>query len=119
MAVWDVLGKRTEDDGFVVVGAVKAPDVELALVLERVRQRDRAAHAVPEQEQATGGMTLPDDSPESLEVRGEVGEPLDVLIRLGAQRSGDHPPRALPRQLVQRERDLLAALLDRERAKSQ
>ena len=45
-----------------------------------------------------------------------VGEPLHVLIRLRAQCSGDHPPRALPRQLVQRERDLLVALLDRERA---
>ena len=45
-----------------------------------------------------------------------VAEPLDVLVSLRAQRSGDHPPRALPRQLVQREHDLLIALPDRERA---
>jgi hypothetical protein len=32
---------------------------------------------------------------------------LDVLIRLSAERRGDHPPRAPPRELVQRERDLL------------
>src|ERR1043166_6319452 len=35
MRVWDVLGKRREDDEFEVVGAVKAPDAELALILAR------------------------------------------------------------------------------------
>ena len=35
MEVWDVLGKRTEGDEFVVVGAVKAPDADLALLLAR------------------------------------------------------------------------------------
>lgn len=33
--VWDVLGKRSADDEFVVVGGVKAPDAEMALVLAR------------------------------------------------------------------------------------
>ena len=45
-----------------------------------------------------------------------VAELLDVLIRLGPQRRGDHPPRALPRQVIQRERDLLVALPDGEPA---
>ena len=45
-----------------------------------------------------------------------VGEPLDVLIRLSAQRRSDHPPSALPRELIQRDRDLLIALPDGERA---
>jgi 1,2-phenylacetyl-CoA epoxidase PaaB subunit len=35
MPVWDVLGKRTEGDEFTVVGGVKAPDAELALLLAR------------------------------------------------------------------------------------
>ena len=49
MAVWDVLGKRTEADGFVVVGAVKAPDAELALLLARethFRHKEGVAYAV-------------------------------------------------------------------------
>jgi 1,2-phenylacetyl-CoA epoxidase PaaB subunit len=33
--VWDVLGKRREGDDFEVVGGVKAPDAELALILAR------------------------------------------------------------------------------------
>jgi hypothetical protein len=40
----------------------------------------------------------------------------DVLIGLRAERRGDHPPRPLPRQLVQRERDLSVVLPDGERA---
>lgn len=41
-----------------------------------------------------------------------VAEALDVLVGLGAQRRGDHPPCALPRELVERECDLLVALPD-------
>ena len=51
MSVWDVLGKRTEDDGFVVVGAVKAPDAELALLLARethFRHKEGVGYAVRE-----------------------------------------------------------------------
>ena len=47
--MWDVLGKRTEGDGFVVVGAVKAPDAELALLLAReshFRHKEGVAYAV-------------------------------------------------------------------------
>jgi len=47
--VWDVLGKRTEDDEFVVVGGVKAPDARLALLLTRethFRHKEGVAYAV-------------------------------------------------------------------------
>jgi 1,2-phenylacetyl-CoA epoxidase PaaB subunit len=35
MEVWEVLGKRTERDEWTLVGGVKAPDVEMALLLAR------------------------------------------------------------------------------------
>ncbi|MGH2725691.1 MAG: hypothetical protein ACRDKS_01820 [Actinomycetota bacterium] len=35
MEVWEVFSRRTSDDPLVHVGAVKAPDLELALVLAR------------------------------------------------------------------------------------
>jgi hypothetical protein len=49
MPVWDVLGKRTEGDEFVVVGAVKAPDADLALLLARethFRHKEGVAYGV-------------------------------------------------------------------------
>ena len=49
MSVWDVLGKRTEDDELVVVGGVKAPDAEVALLLARethFRHKEGVAYAV-------------------------------------------------------------------------
>ena len=49
MYVWDVLGKRTEDDELVVVGGVKAPDAEMALLLARethFRHKEGVAYAV-------------------------------------------------------------------------
>ncbi|HEY1330227.1 MAG TPA: hypothetical protein VGH10_01995 [Actinomycetota bacterium] len=49
MDVWDVLGRRTANDEFVVVGAVKAPDVDLALLLARethFRHKEGVAYAV-------------------------------------------------------------------------
>jgi len=49
MEVWDVLGKRTEADEFTVVGGVKAPDAEMALVLARethFRHKEGVAYAV-------------------------------------------------------------------------
>jgi len=69
--VWDVLGKRRETDEFEVVGAVKAPDVELALILARethfrhkegvryaVRRRGEAAvHLAPYEGDVLGGIT--------------------------------------------------------------
>ena len=35
MPVWDVFGKRTERDDFLLVGSIKAPDVDMALVLAK------------------------------------------------------------------------------------
>jgi 1,2-phenylacetyl-CoA epoxidase PaaB subunit len=49
LAVWDVLGKRTSDDGWTLVGGIKAPDVEMALVLARethFRHKEGVAYAV-------------------------------------------------------------------------
>jgi hypothetical protein len=46
-----------------------------------------------------------------------VAEALHVLVSLGPERRGDHPPCTLPRQLIQRERDLLVALPDRPAAR--
>jgi Phenylacetic acid degradation B len=49
MAVWDVLGRRTEHDEFVVVGGVKAPDASFALLLARethFRHKEGVAYAV-------------------------------------------------------------------------
>jgi len=47
--VWEVLGKRKEDDDFVVVGGVKAPDADLALLLARethFRHKEGVEYAV-------------------------------------------------------------------------
>ena len=44
-----MLGKRSEDDDFAVVGGVKAPDLEMALLLARethFRHREGVAYAV-------------------------------------------------------------------------
>jgi phenylacetic acid catabolism protein PaaB len=49
MFVWDVLGKRTADDEFAVVGGVKAPDADLALLLARethFRHKEGVEYAV-------------------------------------------------------------------------
>ena len=49
MPVWDVLGKRKPTDEFELVGGIKAPDVEMALVLARethFRHKEGVAYAV-------------------------------------------------------------------------
>ncbi len=49
MDVWEVLGKRTERDEWTVVGGVKAPDAELAILLARethFRHKEGVAYAV-------------------------------------------------------------------------
>ncbi len=49
MYVWDVLGKRSPDDEFVVVGGIKAPDLAMALLLARethFRRKEAVAYAV-------------------------------------------------------------------------
>ena len=71
MHVWDVLGKRRPDDEFEVVGGVKAPDAELALILAKethfrhkegveyaVRRRgDSELHVAPYEGEILGGVT--------------------------------------------------------------
>ena len=71
MFVWEVLGKRTEDDELVVVGGVKAPDVDMALLLAKethfrhkegveyaVRRRGSdEVHAGPYRGDVLGGLT--------------------------------------------------------------
>ena len=71
MFVWDVLGKRRETDEFEMVGAVKAPDVEFALILAKethfrhkegvryaVRKRGESAiHEGPYEGELLGGVT--------------------------------------------------------------
>jgi len=47
--VWDVFGKRKPDDEFQWVGGIKAPDVDMALVLARethFRHKEGVAYAV-------------------------------------------------------------------------
>jgi 1,2-phenylacetyl-CoA epoxidase PaaB subunit len=47
--VWDVLGKRTPDSDYEVVGGVKAPDLDMALLLSRethFRHKEGVAYAV-------------------------------------------------------------------------
>ena len=49
MPVWDVFGKRTATDDWVLAGGIKAPDLEMALVLARethFRHKEGVAYAV-------------------------------------------------------------------------
>lgn len=49
MLVWDVLGKRSEGDELTLVGGIKAPDVEMALILARethFRHKEGVVYAV-------------------------------------------------------------------------
>jgi 1,2-phenylacetyl-CoA epoxidase PaaB subunit len=69
--VWDVLGQRSDDSELVLVGGVKAPDVDMALILARethfrhkegvayaVRRRgERELHFGPYQPEVIGGVT--------------------------------------------------------------
>jgi 1,2-phenylacetyl-CoA epoxidase PaaB subunit len=71
MEVWDVLGKRTEQDEWTLVGGVKAPDQEMALLLARethfrhkegvrygVRRRgDTAIQEGADRDDVLGGVT--------------------------------------------------------------
>jgi hypothetical protein len=49
MPVWEVYGKRTGDDPFAWVGSIRAPDMEMALMLARethFRHKEGVAYAV-------------------------------------------------------------------------
>jgi 1,2-phenylacetyl-CoA epoxidase PaaB subunit len=98
--VWDVLGKRTADDDFVVVGGVKAPDAEMALVLARethfrhkegvayaVRRRGEPADAIhvgPDPAETLGGVT--DHSYRRQEAYAGVGAKLKRVATEMAER---------------------------------
>jgi 1,2-phenylacetyl-CoA epoxidase PaaB subunit len=65
MDVWEVLGKRTEQDDWVVVGGVKAPDRDMALLLARethFRHKEGVAYAVRRRgEETIHEATYPSD----------------------------------------------------------
>jgi 1,2-phenylacetyl-CoA epoxidase PaaB subunit len=96
--VWDVLGRRTADDGFVLVGGIKAPDVGMALMLARethfrhkegvayaVRRRgDEELHVGPYEADLLGGVT--DHSYRRQEAYTGVGAKHKRVGRLMAER---------------------------------
>lgn len=98
MFVWDVLGKRRQTDEFELVGAVKAPDVELALILARethfrhkegvryaVRRRgEDAIHEGPYRDDLLGGVT--DHSYRRQEAYRGVGAKLKSVSKALAER---------------------------------
>jgi 1,2-phenylacetyl-CoA epoxidase PaaB subunit len=98
MPVWDVFGKRTARDDFVLVGSIKAPDVEMALVLARethfrhkegveyaVRLRgDSDLHVGPYAAEVLGGVT--DHSYRRQEAYAGVGAKHKAVSKLLAER---------------------------------
>jgi 1,2-phenylacetyl-CoA epoxidase PaaB subunit len=121
--VWDVLGKRREDDEFVVVGGVKAPDEDLALLLAKethfrhkegveyaVRRRgqDRLHHG-PYRGDLLGGLT--DRSYRTQRAYAGVGAKLkrvaEEAARRGLRIDRPRPPQAgrLPAGKERTERD--------------
>jgi Phenylacetic acid degradation B len=61
MEVWDVLGKRTDHDEFVVVGGVTAPDADMALMLARethFRHKEGVAYAVRRRGDGAGEVVV-------------------------------------------------------------
>ncbi len=123
MDVWDVLGKRSADDEFVVVGGVKAADADMALLLARethfrhkegvayaVRRRGEAeVHEGPYPGDVLGGVT--DRSYRRQEAYAGVGAKLKriqaEMARRGVVVEGPRPP--VLRSASRAERDTAAA----------
>jgi 1,2-phenylacetyl-CoA epoxidase PaaB subunit len=98
MFVWDVLGRRTESDELTVVGGVKAPDADMALLLARethfrhkegveyaVRRRgEKEIHHGPYRGDALGGIT--DRSYRRQQAYAGVGAKLKRVSERMAQR---------------------------------
>jgi 1,2-phenylacetyl-CoA epoxidase PaaB subunit len=96
--VWDVLGKRRPEDDFEWVGSIKAPDLELALVLAKethfrhkegveyaVRRRGEAElHVGPYRGEVLGGLT--DHSYRRQDAYAGVGARLRQVSRRMAER---------------------------------
>ena len=111
MEVWEVLGKRTPEDEFAVVGAVKAPDAVMALLLARethFRHKEGVAYAVRRRgsdeilrgewpSEALGGIT--DRSYRRQEAYAGVGAKLKAVSEEAARRglSIERPRPATPR----------------------
>jgi len=121
--VWDVLGKRSTDDEFVVVGGVKAPDADMALLLARethFRHKEGVAYAVrrrgdaevfasPYPPDVLGGVT--DRSYRRQEAYAGVGAKLKriqaEMSKRGVVVQGPRPP--VRRSASRAERDTAAA----------
>ncbi|HEX2089244.1 MAG TPA: hypothetical protein VHI54_04830 [Actinomycetota bacterium] len=98
MPVWDILGKRTDRDEFTWVGSIKAPDVDMALVLAKethfrhkegvaygVRLRgDSELHVGPYPSDVLGGVT--DHSYRRQEAYAGVGAKHKRVSKLLAER---------------------------------
>jgi len=84
-----------------------------ALVVD-ARRADRDGPR-PDGDLALSGPAVADHQPVTILIEIVV-EPGDVLVRLGPERGGDHPPSSLAGEIVERDRDLPAGLRDRERA---
>jgi cell wall-associated NlpC family hydrolase len=108
--VWDVLGKRKEEDELAVVGGVKAPDADMALLLARethfrhkegveyaVRRRGEGElHRGPYGGDVLGGLT--DRSYRTQQAYAGVGAKLKRVAERMAERGlridRPRPPRA-------------------------
>lgn len=98
MQVWDVLGKRTNQDEWTLAGGVKAPDADMALLLARethfrhkegvsyaVRLRgEDAIHEGPYRDDLLGGVT--DHSYRRQEAYTGVGAKLKRVAKQMADR---------------------------------
>jgi 1,2-phenylacetyl-CoA epoxidase PaaB subunit len=122
MDVWDVLGKRSADDDFIVVGGVKAADAGMALLLARethfrhkegvayaVRRRgEQEVHPGPYEEDQIGGVT--DRSYRRQEAYAGVGAKLKRVQSEMARRGLviDRPRPPVRRSATRAERDAAA-----------
>ena len=69
MDVWDVLGKRTARDEWVLVGGVTAPDVQMAVLLARethFRHKEGVAYAVRRRGDPEDALVIGESPAESL-----------------------------------------------------
>jgi hypothetical protein len=115
MPIWEIYGKRTDEDPFVWAGSLKAPDVEMALILAREthfrhkegvayavkRRHDDRFHVGPYDGEVLGGLS--DRSYRRQEGYAGVGAKLKRIARDVARRGlvGDHPRPSVVRRMAQ------------------
>ncbi len=118
MPVWEVFGKRTAGDDWTLVGGIKAPDAEMALILARethfrhkegvayaVRRRgEKELHPGTDDPQLIGGVT--DRSYRRQEAYAGVGAKHKRISKLMAERGLviDRPRPPVGRAAAGRER---------------